>query len=476
MYGPGFDPKDKSSHISGYADATSVNIGESIHLMVSTGTDGLTYRLEVFRMGWYSGAGARRMASVDGLVGRAHGYWHVGLPTVAACPTCEVHSATGLVDVHWPPAYTLSIPNDWASGVYMVKLTAGRDDALGDEAYIQFVVRDDARHSDLLVQLPANTYQAYNQWGGASLYKSARHGVLHADGSLSAVKVSFNRPYAGLRPDSLYLDVELIRFLERNGYDVTYTTSVDVDANPDSLLNHRAFLSSGHDEYWTRAMRAAATRALDHGVSLGFFGGNDVYWQARYEADAQANPRRVLVMYREAKLDPMAAIDPANATVRFIDPPVNQPQNSLTGTIFGGIIEHPLGVPWVVADTAPSELLARTGLKPGDAVEALAGKECDSTADNGFQPAGLVVIAASPMTTKEGNLITCNSTWYRAASGARVFNAGTLSWNGDLDQFGHHNPGQTADRRIMALVRNILGETGSFPTNPDGPAPPTPSP
>ena len=215
-------------------------------------------------------------------------------------------------------------------------------------------------------------------------------------------------------------------------------------------------ISVGHDEYWTKGMRDAVELARDKAVKLAFLGGNDVLWQGRLEPDRAGNPRRILTVYRDADRDPVDKVDPALVSVVFIDPVLNRPQNSLTDTDFGGIIEQPPGVPWVAAGTALQELLTGTGLRPVDTVADLTGKECDTVDNKGFQPKDLVIIAASSLTDKNCIAITCHTTWYRASSDAHVFNAGTLSWPAALDDFGHHNPGLHADPRVIQLMKNSL--------------------
>jgi hypothetical protein len=456
--GASFGARDQFSQIAGFADAVSVNAGDTIHFMVSTRTDGITYTLTIYRLGWYGGSGAREMLRVSGLTGQAQGYWDPWSKGVADCPTCQIDASTGLIDTHWRSSYALDVPQDWISGEYLAKLADARD----HEAYIQFIVRQDQRPSDLLVQIPVNTYQAYNNWGGNSLYGPASDTPYAQD---RAVKVSFNRPisqrYSRLDPGLVVRDIQTIRFLEKNGYDATYTTSVDVDAQPDSLQHHRAFISAGHDEYWTLAMRDAVTQARDAGLNLAFLGGNDIYWQARYEPDREGHPRRVLVVYRFASEDPLASTDPSHATVRWDAPPVNNPQNSLTGVVYGG---EPSGgaVPWVVASTAPQVLLTGTGLKPGDQVPRLVGPECETYAHNGHQPPNLLIVAASPAKNLSGSPLTCNSTWYQAGSGAFVFDAGTNDWSFGLDDFGQAKP-MIADPRMMKFMQNVLAAFGAQP-------------
>ena len=163
--------------IEGFASLTSVNRGSQISFLVNTSDP--TFILEVFRMGWYSGAGARRMMSPVQLTG-----------TKQVTPAPD--PITGMVECQWTNPYTLNIPADsdptnWASGVYLARLTGN---TTGKQSFIIFVVRDDARSSKYLYQLSTNTFQAYNNWGGKSLYG------WNSTNSIAAVNVSFNRPYA----------------------------------------------------------------------------------------------------------------------------------------------------------------------------------------------------------------------------------------------------------------------------------------
>ncbi len=448
--------RDNPGEIAGFADATSVNVGETIRFAISTRVQGEIFTLAIYRLGWYGGDGGHLVVKAENLQGQAQGYWSRSTIGVVDCPTCTQDNDLGLLDTHWQYGYSLAIPTDWISGAYLGVLTT----IDGVQSLMYFVVRQDQHASDLLVQLPINTEQAYNAWGGDSLYSHDPRLPAGINGGIAAVKVSFNRPFEIY---SLSADVQAIRFFEKYGYDVTYATSVDIDRDASILKGHRAFISIGHDEYWTRQMRLNVEQARDNGLNLAFFGGNDVYWQTRLEADADGNQRRVMVMYREGSLDPLSMTDPANVTVQFIQQPVNWPQNSLTGTIFGGITEHPPGLLWIVAPTAPTWMLTDTNLYPGASVAALTGKECDSVSDNGHQPDTLVVVAASPMLTKDGRYITCNSTYYTTSAGSAVFNAGTLSWTGCLDGFANHNPGQHEDERIIKLVMNILASYGVNP-------------
>lgn len=270
--------------IEGYASATTVNRGGQITFFVST-TDS-TYNIDIYRIGWYSGAGGRLVKSIAGLPGSKQ-------TTPAPDPT------TGMVECNWQPAITVttsnpSDPSDWVSGIYLAQLTGSPS---GTQQYIVFAVRDDARPSDLLLQQTVNTYQAYNAFGGKSLYD-------FGSGGKQAIKVSFNRPYRDIASpggsDDAYgaglfnkYEMDMVRFLEREGYDVTYCADDDIHRDGSLPLSHKALLVVGQGEYWSWEMRQNVTAARDAGINLGFFSANDIYWQIRFESSRSRDRRTV---------------------------------------------------------------------------------------------------------------------------------------------------------------------------------------
>ena len=170
--------------------------------------------------------------------------------------------------------------------------------ALPVESHITFIVRDDDGQSDLLFQTSDTTWQAYNGYGGYSLYAHPGH----------AHKVSYNRPFYTRTnsTEDFFMNAEypMLRWLERNGYDVSYFTDVDTDRYGSELLEHKVFLSIGHDEYWSAGQRAAVETARNAGKHLAFFSGNEIYWKTRWEpsTDGSDTPYRTLVSYKEGAL------------------------------------------------------------------------------------------------------------------------------------------------------------------------------
>ena len=398
-----------SGVIEGYASLTSVNVGGQINLYVNTAEP--TYTIDLFRMGYYGGTGGRRVTPTISRTGVAQ-------------PKPSPDPATGMIECHWVDPYVLIIPGDWVSGIYLAKLTAG---ATGKQQYIVFAVRDDSRPSDFLFQQSVTTYQAYNVWGGMSLYGTIAN---RGDTDHKADKVSFNRPYYGEESDGalnfFWWEFGMIQWLESRGYDLTYATSVDVDRDASLLLSHRAFLVAGHDEYWTWKMRDNVEHARDQGVHLRFFAGNTAYWQVRLEpSPATGEASRTLVGYKEHW-----ANDPITPgylkTNVFRDASVNRPEDPMLG---GRFVTQGRPACLLVED-AQNWVFANTGLHNGDCVRnsdgtTFLGYEVDSIGP--LSPANTRRLAHSP--TNASATDYSDMTFYRATSGATVVSTGSIGWS-----------------------------------------------
>ncbi len=450
--------------IEGYAAAASVQRGGSIDLYVNT--EATTFALEVFRMGWYRGLGARRVLGPIVVPG-----------TRQAMPTMD--PSTGLVDCAWVNPITVSTdnpndPQDWTSGVYLARLTTAEDAGLrAAQSYILFVVRDDTRASDLLCQISVTTYQAYNSWGGKSLYHWGS-----SEGQ-RASKVSFNRPYGanaqnpaaalGMgagefltnlqpHPDTYRVsnagwDYNMVRWLEREGYDVAYTTSLDTHTLPSLSARCKAWLSIGHDEYWSAAMRRHVEAARDAGIHLGFFSANSAYWQVRFEPSATSGTAdRVMVCHKKAARDPVVG-DSGNASLatdKWRSSTVNRPEEALIGVMYAG---DPVDGD-IVVKAASHWVFAGTGLNTGDTLPGLLGYEVDAVQGHG--PPDVEILAASPWTaltdpTQQG---VAHMTVYTAASGATVFATGSIQWAWGLDDF---NAPALRTSRLSEAAQTITG-------------------
>ncbi len=297
----------------------------------------------------------------------------------------------------------------------------------------------------MLVQQPVTTAQAYNNWGGKSLYTS------NSTDSEAAVKVTFDRPYQAWKAANLNArwpfgwDYQLLRFLEREGVDVAYTTDVDTHREPWSLFGYRLLMTSGHDEYWTREMRDGFDDALARGVNLACMGANTAYWQMRFEDD-----ERTMVEYRWRAQDP----EPSRAlkTEMFRNLKPARPECLLWGVQYQDGLTAPRQPPRHYELTRESEghsWLAGTGLHWPATLSGLVGYEWDAL-QSGLEPPDATVFFHY-----DNELSNADALAYRAPSGSLVFATGSLQFSWGLDDWGA--PGH-ADERLARFMRNALGD------------------
>lgn len=466
-----------SSNIEGFATDISVNHGSTVDFKINT--DSTNYRIDIYRLGYYGGDGARLVGSIQ----------HQSAATIQ--PAALTDSVTGLVDAgNWHVTDSWSVPADAVSGVYIAKLV--RQDGVVGENHIPFIVRADGQVSDVVFQTSDPTWEAYNPWG--------THNVYDGEGTIA---VSYNRPTPTHEPTSVtnnpggtslgnYLfgsEYAAIYWLEKNGYDVSYMAGVDTARNGSSLLDHKLFLSVGHDEYWSAQARSNVEAARDAGVNLAFWSGNEVYWKTRWDVsmDPSHTDYRTMVAYKDVGTDPTGVWtgrwgDPAGAALGS-----GEPANSLTGQFF--TVNYPGYSGPLVVPYADSQLrfwrdTAVAATASGGAYVSPAhylGFEIDSNIDNGYQPAGLIELSHTQANvTLYGGLpgslktfgpgtATHELTLYRAPSGALVFGAGAVFWSWALDT--HHDPGPPwpdgasapVDRNIQQAMVNLFADMGIQP-------------
>ncbi len=391
------------STIQGFATDISVNQGQNISFKINTTAS--AYTIDIYRIGYYGGTGARKIVSIAPAA---------QFPQIQ--PPCLTDSTTNLADCgNWAVSASWQVPSNATSGVYFALLT--RTDT-GGKSHIVFVVRNDASHSDILYQTSDETWQAYNNYAGHSLYGSTGF-----DSANRAFKVSYNRPFSirGLGAESATWlfgpEYPMIRWLEANGYDVTYSTGVDAARNGSLILNHKVYLSSGHDEYWSGPQRANVEAARNAGVNLAFFTGNGVYWKTRWEnsIDGSNTTYRTLVCYKETWANkPIDPLDPSTWTGTWRDPSFSppadggRPENALMGTI--SMVQGPTGLTGDNPGNLSIKVPAGDGkmrfwrnttlanLAAGQTATLPAGTlgyEWDEDLNNGSRPAGLLHLSTA---------------------------------------------------------------------------------
>lgn len=452
--------------IQGFASDISVNRGETVNFKIKT--NATSYRLDIYRMGYYRGMGARKVTTVQ------------VLNRPQSQPNCLTDTATGLVDCgNWAVSASWAVPTNAVSGIYFAKLV--RTDT-GGASHIVFIIRDDAGTSDLLFQTADTTWQAYNNYGGNSLYTGSPVG--------RAYKVSYNRPFNTRVVDGgqdwlFATEYPMVRWLEANGYNVSYFTGVDSDRYGSLIRNHKIFLSVGHDEYWSAGQRANVEAARDRGVNLAFFSGNEVYWKTRWEnaIDGSGTSYRTLVAYKEtvanAKIDPQPGIWTGTWRDPRFSPPADggRPENALTGTLFtvNDGATTAMKVPEADGKMRFWRNTSVATLSPGSTAtlsDRTLGYEWDEDIDNGFRPAGLIrmsttTVENAPVLQDYGSRFgraraTHHLTLYKHNSGALVFGAGTVQWSWGLD--GNHDRGSSVpDVRMQQATVNLFADMSVQP-------------
>jgi hypothetical protein len=451
-----------STAVQGFATDISVDQGATIGFKISANA---SYALGIYRLGWYGGAGARKVGDA------------VVQPGASSQPPCDEEAATGLVHCeNWTRSATWTVPAAATSGIYLAVAT---QDGV-PVGHIVFVVRDDDGRSDLLFQTADTTWQAYNRFGGNSLYTGNPVG--------RAYKVSYDRPFTTARdaPEDWLFNSEypMVRWLERNGFDVSYFTGVDSDRLGAELQEHRVFLSVGHDEYWSGGQRANVEAARDAGVNLAFFSGNEVFWKTRWE-----DGHRTLVSYKETRAD--EKIDPTGTwtgtwrDARPFNPEGPQPENALTGTWF----KVNYGTRDIEVPAADGKLRFWRGTRVANLAASetatlaqdTLGYEWDEDPDNGARPAGLVRLSTTTASgvdilidhgsSYESGSATHHLTLYRDPNGAGpdalVFGAGTIQWPWGLDPT-HVRGGGPADPAMQQATVNLFADMHVQPASPDG--------
>jgi len=448
--------EESSGQIQAYASATSVLPGQQLTFYVSTQNEGTAYSIDIYRLGWYDGLGGRLMTSLPYQIGHAQGYYDSANHLLLNCKSCHVDPKTGLVEANWRPSYTLAVPPDWTTGIYLAKFI----DANGKQTYAPFDVRGNS-HSLYVAVTPDTTYAADNDWGGYSIYQISSGSNVQLDKTKNlprGVKVSFDRPYTVDDGSSqvLVFEADAIHWLERQGYDLSYISDVDLHETPAQLLDHRAYLSLGHDEYWTKEMRDGVEHARDRGVGLAFLGADAGSWQMRFEPDSAGTPDRTIVCYKvqtankDLALDPRYGRDNTRLTTQWRDPALARPENALIGIMFSDLTHQQRGFPWMVSPLANLSLLDGTGLLPGQPYGCgLVGYEWDRVFANGATPRGLQVLGASHTVSDTKRPDTSNTTYYIAPSGAMVFATGSIYWTLALDNYRFQTGESCAGQSLM---------------------------
>jgi hypothetical protein len=391
-------PPGSPHDIQGYADEVSAAVGERVGLYVDTSAP--RFRVRAFRLGYYQGLGGRLI-------------WTSRRHDGVRQPPSTVDLDTLMVSTTWTRSLRFRVTDAWVQGSYLLKLVS----STGGQSYIPFVVRDDMSTAPLVIQQQVFTWQAYNDWGGRSLY----HGPGGFDDRSRVV--SFDRPYTGDGSAGMLRSLPLIALVEQAGMDITYRTDRDLHVRPTELQQHQTLVTLNHDEYWSTAMRDAVESARAVGVNLVSLGANGIYRHVRVQA-SPLGPAREIVCYKIRDEDPLNGVNNAEVTVNWRSPPVNDPESAVLGAMYDCFgVDH---ADMVVGD-AGAWVFAGTGLHDGDHIAGAVDGEVDRVFPGEPTPASIQVLAHSPATCDDKRSVS-DMTYYTASSGAGVVDVGSLGW------------------------------------------------
>jgi len=439
------DPRTRyrSPGIEGYCSRTSLRAGERLQILVST-NPASPFTIDVYRLGYYGGKGGRHIERLGPFAGKVQCDPDVGEERLREC--------------RWEPAVEFAIPSEWPSGVYVGKLTAERD---GLQSYVIFIVRDD-RACDFLFQCADSTWLAYNRWPDQWALYDDGHKEWYVG---PQTRVSWDRPYAKYcqvidnplftgSGSFMLWEFPLAYWLEKQGYDVSYISTVDTHADGPGLLRAKGFLSVGHDEYWSREMYAHVKAAIDAGVSVGFLSSDTCWGLIPFWPSSHGTPHRVI-----RRLGQFGPLEPA-AVKNYPEMGHFEQFGPTEADLIGARNVYPYsgGADWICA-AEKHWLFADTGMNNGDGIPGLVGFEWMGAPAN---IPGLEVVATGRI--HFGGLDSrYTATNYPGPKNNVVFNCSTIWWADGLSAPpGYKTPsahGATPngpDRRVQQITTNLL--------------------
>jgi len=425
-----------------YPSKVSVLPGESLDFHISNGY-GAKYTLSIYREG-----------ATPTLMGT--------IPNVSTIN----YSCTGGYDkgCNWPVGATFTVPKDWPSGIYTVYIPRQGG---GNPMKTMFFVRAPKPTARILFLSSVNTFHAYNDFGGGSLYGFGD--------TVKSQKVSFNRPYAN--GTGLYdrWESHFVTWSAAAGYKMDYAATYDLEFQPQLLNGYDLVIIAGHSEYWTWDMRQRLSRFIADGGRFMNLSGNTMWWQVRFEDNG-----RTMIGYKDWKKDPQKSAE-LSTDVNW-DRPIFDSSFTITGLHwpYGG---YPGGTgDGYYAINANHWIYQGTGLKEdelfgkGKTVDtSIHDKESDglafNCAANGSTilgpvagtgtPANFTILGLTRVYSKQRKLDgVAMMGLYTTSAGGAAFSAGTTGWVLGLDQ-------PAVDR----ITRNVMDRflAGNFPQEPAAP-------
>ncbi len=416
--------------IEGWFSSSSAQCGQSVGLHISSA--GRYVDASIFRIGYYAGAGARLIERVKIKVPDL-------TPQEKAAPILTTEDAS-----NWPVAWSLKVTKKTPPGEYVVRLDASHTEG----SFVPLVITDKGSRNAISFLSSALTWQAYNKWGGRSLYSGA-------DGKADtrATIANFARPYAGDGAgQARYMECPLIFLAEKVGLDLNYASDMDLDSGGAAIESSRSIILSGHAEYWTTAMRANLEKSIARGANLISLGGNSIYNRPivdRVSNTTSNTTSESMSMWRWGGPKDPHANDPLLASTAWRIFPILNPESLLLGSQYLGItpvtdLHVAIGNPW------PFNVLPA-----GDILRNVVGTEIDSPL---YSPGPSIQELASAKVVVRTKDATMMSTYFVTSSGAAILDIGTDGW---VCSIANNCPWKSKSRavdseKVARVTENIL--------------------
>ena len=423
------------AQLGGFTATSSVLPGETLRLHLRSKTPQV--HVAAYRTGFYGGQGATQV-------------WQRDVTALAPGAPVLLQPVTRTWTAAWPESTDISTTG-WLPGHYLFTLSAA-----GKQTQVPFTVRSPAVVGKVVVIAQNTTWQAYNAYGGTSLY----HGSDGARKSRAYV-VSHDRPldYGAGAGDFVGNEMPLIQLADQLRLPLAFLTNTDLEAAPGLLDGAKAVISLGHDEYWSAKMRAQLLQARDKtATNLAFLGANAIFRRIRLEPLGD-RPNRLEVGYKNGDLDPVRATNPAEATADWPSQPMPRDGKELTG---GAYQCNPVRGDLVLTDTS-TWLTAGLNLQPGYRLVNMLGSEYDNIQPGGLTPKAIMSIARSPLTCV-GRTDHADFSYYTVPSGAAGIDVGTSTWVCALQNVcGVLQIPQANREVVIAITTKILQDFASGP-------------
>ena len=438
----------RTSLIEGYASHQSVFPGDSIAFYVSTEPK-RSFTIDLYRMGYYSGTGGRHVKHIGPLPGTKQPTPPIGKLRIRECK--------------WDPALEFQIPEDWASGVYLGKLTTIPESESEPywQSYIIFVVCS-RQPAEVVFQVSDNTWQAYNRWPvNESLYTNP------AGAQAPGVAVSFDRPYGKYvqitdnplsigSGEFLLWEFPLCYWLEKEGYNVSYVSNSDL-INDDVIDGAKVFLSVGHDEYWDTAQYETIRNAISDGLNVLWLCGNSVFIDSPFSPSSAGVANRIIERrgcFGELRQDETDSYARILGALKSTAPD----ERSIMGV--RSVVPFNGGGDWTCRN--PNHwVFAGTEMKAGESIPGLVGWEHHGEPDPELDD--LEILAEGRVWaggTREGKY---TSVIFPGPKGNLIFNASTIFWSQGLSSppghwvpYSHFSRPHGPDPRVQRITRNLL--------------------